>query len=207
MRVRELLIAATGTAVMVATMTPATADTAKPGTSMTHMKTVVGLASALEGAGVLLYAQGGATSAVMGDSVASTKGQVVFHIPITGTKAGVQHVGSMLAFFNSASNTLVQLQNPVIDLSTGTMSAVIPQTSGSRRPILRISNAAALKPSVKTDRKAGLRVTTYSGAQLDFMPGVSVVLEDLLNLPKGTLSDDAAFATTDITLNTPIPTR
>lgn len=57
---------------------PAQADAAKPGQSMTHMKTEKGISSTLEAAGVILYVQGGATSAVMGDSIAATEGQVVF---------------------------------------------------------------------------------------------------------------------------------
>ena len=44
----------------------ANADTAKPGASMTHMKTAAGVTSTLEAAGVILYVQGGATSAVIG---------------------------------------------------------------------------------------------------------------------------------------------
>ena len=51
---------------LVASSNVAFADTAKPGASMTHMKTAAGVASTLEAAGVILYVQGGATSAVIG---------------------------------------------------------------------------------------------------------------------------------------------
>ena len=54
---------------------------------MTHIKTVAGLTSTLESAGVVLYSKGGATSAAIGDSLASPKDQVVFHVPITNSKS------------------------------------------------------------------------------------------------------------------------
>jgi hypothetical protein len=84
------------------------ADTAKPGASMTHMKTAAGVASTLEAAGVILYVQGGATSAVIGENVSAATSQVVFHIPVTANKAGVQHVGSNIIFFNT-SHLRIQL--------------------------------------------------------------------------------------------------
>jgi hypothetical protein len=84
--------------------TPANADAVKPGTSMTHIKTTAGLASSLEGAGVVLYTQGGATSAVIGESLAAANSQVVFHVPVTGTKSVVQHLGSVLVVFNTSNN-------------------------------------------------------------------------------------------------------
>jgi len=74
-----LLIGSSGTAF---------ADAAKPGQSMTHMKTAAGVASTLEAAGVILYVQGGATAAVIGESLGEATSQVVFHIPITANKAG-----------------------------------------------------------------------------------------------------------------------
>ena len=54
---------------------------------MTHIKTVAGLASTLESAGVVLLSRGGATSAAIRDSLASPKDQVVFHVPITNSKS------------------------------------------------------------------------------------------------------------------------
>ena len=45
-------------------MTHASADAPKPGASMTHIKTIAGLSAALKSAGVIIYAQGGATSGV-----------------------------------------------------------------------------------------------------------------------------------------------
>jgi len=80
------------------------ADTAKPGQSMTHMKTAAGLASTLEAAGVILYVQGGATSAVIGENLSAATSQVVFHIPVTANKAGVQHVGSNIIIQQTTSS-------------------------------------------------------------------------------------------------------
>ena len=58
----------------------ANADAAKPGQSMTHMKTAAGVLSTLEAAGVVVYVQGGATSSIIGDSISSANGQIVFRI-------------------------------------------------------------------------------------------------------------------------------
>lgn len=201
---RALATSVASVILVASTVAPAMADTAKPGASMTHMKTVSGLAASLEGAGVILYSQGGATSAVIGDSLAAANGQVVFHIPVTGTKASVQHKGSTLVLFNTNNNKLVQLQNPVIDLAKGTVSAVVPQGSAIAIPVLSITNSGSLRPAVKTDRKAGLRTTAYTGVQLALAPGVNAVLESLLGLPTGALADGAAFATADVTLNSNI---
>lgn len=203
MRLRRLAIATSAaTALLVASAaTPALADAARPGQSMTHMKTAAGLASTLEGAGVVLYVQGGATSAVMGDSIAAPNGQVVFHVPVTGTKGGVQHVGSNIVFFNTANNQQVQLRNPVIDLKKGQVIATIPQGSGTPIPVLTITNASSLKPKAKTDRGTGIRTTTYSGAQLAIAPGVGSALDTLLGLPSGSLPDGTVFGSADVTLN------
>lgn len=178
----------------------AVADTSKPGQSMTHMKTGAGLSSLLESAGVVLYVQGGATSAVMGDSIASANGQVVFHIPITGTKAGVQHVGSNIVFFNTAINKQVTLKNPVIDLAKGQISAVIPEASADAMAVLTITNAVDLKAKVTNDRKGGTNTTAYSGASLALAPGIAKALASLLGLPEGALPDGAAFGSADVTL-------
>ena len=178
----------------------AAADTAKPGQSMTHMKTGAGLASALEAAGVVLYVQGGATSAVMGDSIAAANGQVVFHIPITGTKSGVAHVGSNVVFFNTANNKQVELRNPLIDLAKAEVSAVIPQVSTTPMAVLSISNAAALKAKVTNDRKGGVRSTKYEGASLTLAPGIAAALVSLLGLPAGALPEGASFGSADVSL-------
>jgi len=178
----------------------AVADTAKPGQSMTHMKTGAGLLSALEAAGVVLYVQGGATSAIMGDSIASANGQIVFHIPITGTKAGVAHVGSTIVFFNTANNKQVELRNPVIDLTKGEISAVIPQVSTTSMTVLKIANAADLKAKDSKDRKAGVRSTKYEGASLTLAPGIAAALVTLLGLPAGALTEAAGFGSADVSL-------
>lgn len=180
------------------TMSPVLADSA-PGQSMTHMKTAPGLASTLEGAGVVLYSQGGATSAVMGSSIASSDGQVVFHIPITGSKGAVRHVGSNIVFFNTTNNQQVQLRNPVIDLKRGLVLADIPQASAKRIPVLAITNAKTVKPKVTTS--GGIRSTTYTGVALALAPGVGSTLGNLLGLPVGSLPDGAAFGSADVTLN------
>ncbi len=178
----------------------AVADTAKPGQSMTHMKTGAGLLSVLEAAGVVLYVQGGATSAIMGDSIASANGQIVFHIPITGTKAGVAHVGSTIVFFNTANNKQVDLRNPVIDLTKGEISAVIPQVSTTSMTVLKIANAADLKAKDSKDRKAGVRSTKYEGASLTLAPGIAAALVTLLGLPAGALTEAAGFGSADVSL-------
>jgi hypothetical protein len=178
----------------------AVADTAKPGQSMTHMKTGAGLLSTLEAAGVVLYVQGGATSAIMGDSIASANGQIVFHIPITGTKTGVAHVGSTVVFFNTTNNKQVELRNPVIDLAKAEISAVIPQVSTTAMTVLKIANAADLKAKVTKDRKAGVRSTKYEGASLTLAPGIAAALVTLLGLPAGALPEAAAFGSADVSL-------
>lgn len=208
MRTRTLAIAAASVALVASTVAPALADAAKPGSSMTHMKTTAGLASTLEAAGVVLYSQGGATSGVIGDSLAAAGSQVVFHVPITGTRAGVQHAGSVIVLFNTTNNRQAQLRNPVVDVAKGVVTATVPQapTTGPV-PVLTITNAASLKPVVKTDRKAGLRTTVYSGAQLAIAPGAGPLLDSLLGLPSGSLADGASFATADVTLNGALPRR
>lgn len=178
----------------------AVADSAKPGQSMTHMKTGTGLSSLLEGAGVVLYVQGGATSAVMGDSIASANGQVVFHIPVTGTKDGVQHTGSNIVFFNTTNDKQVTLKNPVIDLAKGQITAIIPEASADPMAVLTISNASDLKAKKTKDRKAGNRTTAYAGASLSLAPGIAAALVSLLELPAGALPDGAAFGSADVSL-------
>jgi hypothetical protein len=66
MRLKNLVVFAIATAFVSTSMASASADAAKPGQSMTHMKTGAGLSAALEAAGVVLYVQGGATSSVIG---------------------------------------------------------------------------------------------------------------------------------------------
>ena len=196
---KKLLAASTAIALMTGSGA-AFADAAKPGQSMTHIKTVAGIASTLEGAGVILYVQGGATAAVMGESIGSGDGQVVFHIPITGTKTGVEHVGSNIVFFNTTNNKQVQLRNPLIDLKKGEISAVIPQAGGQATPVLKITNASDLKAAITNDRKAQLKTTAYKGAALSLAPGIGAALNTLLGLPEGSIPEGLAFATADVSL-------
>lgn len=197
---RKTLVSIATVVSLVLSSNVAFADAAKPGQSMTHMKTLAGISATLEGQGILLYVQGGATSAVIGESISSADGQVVFHIPITGTKSGVEHTGSNIVFFNSANNKQVQLKNPLIDLSKGIISAVIPQVSGDVMTALQITNASALKPVVTNDRKALLKTTAYKGAALSLAPGIGAALSSLLGLPVGSIPENLAFATADVTL-------
>lgn len=185
---------------LIASPNYALGDTAKPGQSMTHMKTVAGISATLESVGILLYVQGGATAAVIGESLSSADGQVVFHVPITGTKSGVEHVGSNIVFFNLANNKQVQLKNPIIDLAKGTVSAVIPQGTGQITTVLQITNGSSLKPTVTNDRKALIKTTAYKGATLSLAPGIGAALSTLLGLSEGTIPENLAFATADVTL-------
>ena len=75
MRLRKLVVFALATAFVSTSMVSASADAAKPGQSMTHMKTGAGLSSTLEAAGVVLYEQGGATASDIGDSISAAAGQ------------------------------------------------------------------------------------------------------------------------------------
>ncbi len=179
--------------------TSASADT-QPSQSMTHMKTTPGLLSSLESVGVVLYVQGGATSGIIGDSLSASNSQIVFHIPITGTKSGVQHVGSNIVFFNTANNSQVQLRNPIIDLATGVVTATIPQASNQSLTVLTIRNSAELKAKVSTDKKTRIRSTAYTGATLSLAPGVAATLSELLGLPVNTLTESANFGSADVTL-------
>jgi hypothetical protein len=188
-----LLMSSSGTAV---------ADAAKPGQSMTHMKTAPGIASTLEAAGVILYVQGGATAAVIGESLSEATSQVVFHIPITANKAGVQHVGSNIIFFNTANNQHLTLRNPVIDLVKGVVSATVPQAGNVKVDILTITNASTAKPKITNDRKAKLRTTAYAGTTLVLAPGVAATIASVLGLPAGSLPDGFAFGTADVSLYT-----
>ena len=185
---------------LIASSNIAFADAAKPGQSMTHMKTLAGISATLEGQGVLLYVQGGATAAVIGESVGSADGQVVFHIPITGTKKGVEHTGSNIVFFNSANNKKVELKNPLIDLSKGTISAVIPQGTGEVTVALQITNSSDLKATVTNDRKTLLKTKAYNGVALSLAPGIGDALTALLGLPAGSIPENLAFATADVSL-------
>ena len=196
---KSFLIIATAISLVVSSNI-AFADAAKPGQSMTHMKTLSGISSTLEGQGILLYVQGGATAAVIGESIGSADGQVVFHIPITGTKKGVEHTGSNIVFFNTSNNKQVQLKNPLIDLAKGTISAVIPQGTGEATTVLQITNAADLKASVTNDRKALLKTKAYKGVALSLAPGIGAALSSLLGLPAGSIPENLAFATADVSL-------
>lgn len=184
--------------------TSAQADAAKPGQSMTHMKTEKGISSTLEAAGIVLYVQGGATAAVMGDSISSADAQVVFHIPITGTKTGVEHVGSNIAIFNTTNNSQVLIKNPVIDLKKAVVNAVIPQVGSQPVALFTITNVKDLKAKVTNDRRAKLRTTSYDGVKLSLAPGVAATLITALGLPAGALPEGLAFASASVSLYSPI---
>ena len=207
MKLRSTIAIAVSSFVLVATPNAAFADAAKPGQSMTHMKTAAGVASTLEAAGVILYVQGGATAAVMGDSISSAEGQVVFHIPITGTKTGVEHTGSNIVLFNTANNSQIVIKNPVIDLKAGIVKAVIPQASAEAITLFTVTNAKDLKAKITNDKKSKLRTTAYDGAKLALAPGLAASISSLLGLPVGSLPDGLAFASASVSLYSAIKTR
>lgn len=200
MKLKITTALAISTLIFAATPTVAFADAAKPGQSMTHIKTAAGVASTLEAAGVILYVQGGATAGVIGDSLNSATSQFVFHIPVTGNKGGVQHLGSNIVFFNTANNQQLTLRNPVINLAKGVVSATIPQAGNASVDVLTITNASTAKPKIKNDRKAKLRTTAYTGASLVLAPGVAATIATVLGLPAGSLPDGLAFGTADVSL-------
>ena len=200
MKLRMITAIAMSSLLLIGSSGAAVADAAKPGQSMTHMKTAAGVASTLEAAGVIMYVQGGATAAVIGESLSEATSQVVFHIPITANKAGVQHVGSNIIFFNTANNQHLTLRNPVIDLSKGVVSATVPQAGNAKVDILTITNAATAKPKITNDRKAKLRTTAYTGTTLVLAPGVAATIANVLGLPAGSLPDGLAFGTADVSL-------
>ena len=200
MKLRSTIAIAVSTVILVAFPHVAVADAAKPGQSMTHMKTAAGVASTLEAAGVILYVQGGATAALIGENLSSATSQVVFHIPVTANRAGVQHTGSNIIFFNTANNQVLTLRNPVIDLAKGVVSAIVPQAGNSKVDILTITNASTAKPKISNDKKAKLRTTSYTGATLVLAPGVAATIASVLGLPAGSLPDGLAFGTADVSL-------
>ena len=200
MKLRRTIAIAVSSLMVVALPSTAHADSAKPGQSMTHMKTAAGVASTLEAAGVILYVQGGATAAVIGENVSAPTSQVVFHIPVTANKAGVQHVGSNIIFFNTANNQYLTLRNPVIDLAKGVVSATVPQAGDAKVDILTITNASTAKPKITNDKKAKQRTTAYTGTTLVLAPGVAATIASVLGLPAGSLPDGLAFGTADVIL-------
>jgi hypothetical protein len=200
MRLRNLITIALVSILSFSNIAVATADSAGSGASMTHLKTGAGLATTLEAAGVILYVRGGATSSIIGDSVGSPNGQYVFHIPITANKSGVQHLGSEIVFFNTTNNLQLQLRNPVIDLKTGVVTAILPQVENKSMSVLTITNAATLKPKVTSDRKTKVRKTAYTGATLSFAPGIAAAISSILGLPTNSLPEATAFGSTDVTL-------
>lgn len=199
---RKTLVSIVTVVGLALTPSLAFADAAKPGQSMTHMKTAAGVVSTLEAAGVILYVQGGATSALIGDNLSAATSQVVFHIPVTANKAGVQHGGSNIIFFNTANNQYLTLSNPVIDLAKGVVSATVPQAAGAKVDILTITNASTAKPKVTNDKKVKQRTTAYTGTTLVLAPGVAATIATVLGLPAGSLPDGLAFGTADVTLYT-----
>lgn len=204
---RKIIISIATAVSLVVSSNIAVADTAKPGASMTHMKTAAGVASTLEAAGVILYVQGGATSAVIGDNLSAATSQVVFHIPATANKAGVQHIGSNIIFFNTANNQFLTLGNPVIDLAKGVVSATVPQAGGAKVDILTITNASTAKPKITNDKKTKQRTTAYTGTTLVLAPGIAATIASVLGLPAGSLPDGLAFGTADVTLYSTIKAK
>jgi len=202
MKLRSTIAIAMSSLLLIGSSGAAVADAAKPGQSMTHMKTAAGVVSTLEAAGVILYVQGGATAAVIGENLSAPTSQVVFHIPVTANKAGVQHVGSNIIFFNTANNQFLTLRNPVIDLAKGVVSAIVPQAGNTKIDILTITNASTAKPKITNDRKAKLRTTAYTGTTLVLAPGVAETIASVLGLPAGSLPDGLAFGTADVSLYT-----
>jgi hypothetical protein len=200
MKLRSTIAIAVSSVIFMAFPHVAVADAAKPGQSMTHLKTAAGVASTLEAAGVILYVQGGATSALIGENLSSATSQVVFHIPVTANKAGVQHTGSNIIFFNTANNQVLTLRNPVIDLAKGVVSAIVPQAGNSKVDVLTITNASTAKPKITNDKKAKLRTTAYTGATLVLAPGVAATIASVLGLPAGSLPEGLAFGTADVSL-------
>jgi hypothetical protein len=200
MRLRSIFTSTLISLFLVSNVSPVFADGAKPGQSMTHMKTGAGLASTLEAAGIIMYVQGGATSSVIGDSIGAPTGQYVFHIPITANKSGIQHLGSNIVFFNTANNNQLQLRNPVINLKTGEVTATVPQAENKSLTILTITNGLTLKAKVTNDKKAKLRTTAYAGATLSLAPGIAAAISSILGLPENSLPEGAAFGSTDVTL-------
>lgn len=200
MRFRNLTAIALVSILSFSNIAAATADSAKPGQSMTHMKTAAGLLSTLEAAGVVVYVQGGATSSIIGDSISSANGQIVFHIPVTANNKGMQHKGSNIVFFNTSNNLQLVLRNPVIDVSVGEVKAIVPQAADQTLTILKISNTSTLKPKITNDRKGGLRTTAYKDAALVLAPGVAATIATTLGLPANSLPEGLVFGSTDVTI-------
>ena len=195
-RAQKIVVGSWGVAALTLALAgPAHADASKPGT---HIKTIAGLASSLESAGVVLYGKGGATSAVMGDSIASPNGQIVYHIPITNSKNLVKHAGSTLVMFNTTTGKQVELRNPVINLSAGTVRAAVG--AGPVKTVFIITNAKTLKPVMKKDASTGTSTAMYDGAELSWAPGIASTVVDGLGLPVGSLVDGSQFATATVTV-------
>jgi hypothetical protein len=200
MRFRNLTAIAFVSILSFSNMGAATADSAKTGQSMTHMKTAAGILSTLETAGVVIYVQGGATASIIGDSISSANGQIVFHIPVTANNMGMQHKGSNIVFFNTTNNMQLVLRNPVIDISAGEVKAIVPQAGDQTLTIFKISNSLTLTPKITNDRKGGLRTTAYKDASLVLAPGIAATIATTLGLPANTLPEGLAFGSTDVTI-------
>lgn len=199
MRMRAVAVALIAPLAMLGA-SPALADNARPGQSMTHMKTAPGLLAQLEGAGVVLYVQGGATAAVMGDSIASANGQMVLHVPVTESKGALRHTGSNIVLFNTSNDRQAQLRNPTINLKKGVVTAVVTGVSDKPITVFSIPNAQRVKPKVTTDPSTGITTTTYAGAKLVVAPGINVALASLLGLPEGALPARMDFGSAEVTL-------
>ena len=85
-------------------------------------------------------------------------------------------------------------------MDKGVISAVIPQGTGEVTTVLQITNAAGLKATVTNDRKALLKTTAYKGVALSLAPGIGAALSSLLGLSAGSIPENLAFATADVSL-------
>lgn len=181
------------------TSSSAVAD-AKPDQSMTHLKTAPGITSVLEGERVILFAQGGATAGVMGGSISSSKGQAVFHIPVTSRRTGFEHQGSIISFFNLNNDRQLDLKNPVIDLEKGQVLASLTDDAKALTPIFTITNVDEIESKRSVDRTMKLRIRQLVGVKMNLAPGVAGTIASSLNLPAGILTEGLEFASADVSI-------
>ena len=83
----------------------------------------------------------------------------------------------------------------------------IVQGTGEVTTVLQITNAADLKATVTNDRKALLKTKAYSGVALSLAPGIGDALSSLLGLSAGTIPENLAFATADVSLYSAIKAK
>lgn len=204
-KIAGLAAAAALVAGSIAAAVPANAAGTTTGT--TTITTGAGLSATFEAAGVVLYAQGTGTATVLGDSIASANGQVQFKFPVTAASPTVQHAGSVLTLFNTANNRAVQLTNLTIDLATGTVITTVPQGTGQPLPAIAITNAADVKPVVKTNKRTRVTTTTVTGAQIAVAPGYGGAISTLLGLPASAVKDGTPLGVADVVITTTAPAK